>query len=224
MCFQNITQQLANIQYSLADRVLDEDCFSKLSRVAGADVSFSVDNKAVAAVVVLKLEDLEILEKRTLPVELFFPYISGFLGIREADPVISALNTLKHDFDILMINGHGVMHPRGFGLACHVGVLMDVPTIGVAKRLIDERYINVATQKHHASGEFQLIKENNHVLGAFFKGKYVSVGHKTSLKTALDIVEMTSVFKTPEPIRQAHMLATETHQAELKNKSSPKIQ
>lgn len=115
-----------------------------------------------------------------------------------------------------MINGQGVMHPRGFGLACQVGVLRDVPTIGVAKRLIDERYINVATQKHHASHEFQLIKENNHGLGAFFKGKYVSVSHKISLKTVLDIVKMTSVFKTPEPIRQAHILATETHQKGIK--------
>lgn len=89
--------------------------------------SFSADNQAVAAVVVLQLGDLEILEKRTLPVELFFPYIPGFLGVREADAVISVLNTLKHGFDVLMVNGHGVMHPRGFGLACQVGVLFDVP-------------------------------------------------------------------------------------------------
>ena len=113
-------------------------------------VSFSVDNRAIAAVVVLQLGDLEILEKRTLPVELFFPYIPGFLGVRGADAVISVLNTLEHDFDVLMVNGHGVMHPRGFGLACQVGVLCDVPTFGVAKRLIDGRYIKRATQRHHA--------------------------------------------------------------------------
>lgn len=216
MCSYNFTQQLANIQHSLSDLVLEEDCFTKLDTVAGADVSFSVDNEAVVAVVVLQLEDLEILEKRTLPVQLFFPYIPGFLGMREADPVISGLNTLKQKFDVLMINGHGIMHPRGFGLASQVGVLQDVPTIGVAKRLIDERYINVATQKHHTSDEFQLIKENNHTIGAFFKGKYVSVGHKISLKTALNIVERVSIFKTPEPIRQAHILATETFKNLLK--------
>jgi len=72
---------------------------------------------------VLQLEDFKILDKRTLPVELFFPYIPCFLGMREADPVISGLNTLKQDFDVLMINGHGIMHPRGFGLASQVGVL-----------------------------------------------------------------------------------------------------
>jgi len=215
MCIHNFTQEIANIQFSLADRVLEEDCFNSLDTVAGVDVSFSVDNRAIAAVVVLQLGDLEILEKRTLPVELFFPYSPGFLGVREADAVISVLNTLEHDFDVLMVNGHGVMHPRGFGLACQVGVLCDVPTIGVAKRLIDGRYIKRATQRHHAIGEFQLITENNNELGAFFKGKYVSVGHKISLKTALSIVKMTSVFKTPEPIRQTHILATETFKQEL---------
>lgn len=216
MCIHNFTQEIANIQFSLADRVLEEDCFNSLDTVAGVDVSFSADNQAVAAVVVLQLEDLKILEKRTLPVELFFPYIPGFLGVREADAVISVLETLEHGFDVLMVNGHGVMHPRGFGLACHVGVLCDVPTIGVAKRLIDGRYIKRATHRHHSSGEFQLITENNRVLGAFFKGKYVSVGHKISLKTALNIVEMTNIFKTPEPIRQAHILATETFKQILK--------
>ena len=216
MCIHNFTQEIANIQFSLADRVLEEDCFNSLDTVAGVDVSFSVDNRAIAAVVVLQLGDLEILEKRTLPVELFFPHIPGFLGVREADAVISVLNTLEHDFDVLMVNGHGVMHPRGFGLACQVGVLCDVPTIGVAKRLIDGRYIKRATQRHHAIGEFQLITENNNELGAFFKGKYASVEHKMSLKNALDIVEMTSVFKTPEPIRQAYILETETFKQELR--------
>lgn len=177
--------------------------------MGGVDISFSVDNKAVAAAVVLELKGLEVIETKTLETELFFPYIPGFLSIREVEPSLSVLNTLKHDFDVLMVNGHGIMHPRGFGLASHVGVLRDCPTIGVAKRLIDERYINVATQRHHAEDQF-LISKNGCVIGAFFRGKYVSVGHRISLKTALNVVERTSIFKTPEPIRQAHLLATET--------------
>jgi deoxyribonuclease V len=209
MCFGNLTPQLASIQYSLADKVTENDDFSRFERVAGVDISFPVDDKAVAAAVVLELEGLEVIETKTLETELFFPYIPGFLGIREVEPSLSVLNTLKHDFDVLMVNGHGVMHPRGFGLASHVGVLLDCPTIGVAKRLIDERYINVATQRHHAGDQF-LISKNGRVIGAFFRGKYVSVGHRISLKTALNVVERTSIFKTPEPIRQAHLLATET--------------
>ncbi|BDZ67354.1 endonuclease V [Methanobacterium ferruginis] len=214
MCSCNLTQLLTDIQYSLADRVIEEDCFCKLDRVAGADISFSVDNRAVAAVVVLELEGLEVVEKKTLDVELFFPYISGFLGVREADAVISVINTLEHGFDVLMVNGHGVMHPAGFGLASHVGVLLDVPTMGVAKRLIGGRYIKLATQSDHTP-EIQLIKYDNRVVGAFFKGKYLSVGHRISLKSVLEITMRTSVFKIPEPLRQAHILATETFKHEL---------
>ncbi|MCC7551084.1 MAG: endonuclease V [Methanobacterium sp.] len=214
MCSCNLTQLLTDIQYSLADRVIEEDCFCKLDRVAGADISFSVDNRAVAAVVVLELEGLEVVEKKTLDVELFFPYISGFLGVREADAVISVINTLEHGFDVLMVNGHGVMHPAGFGLASHVGVLLDVPTMGVAKRLIGGRYIKLATQSDHTP-EIQLIKYDNRIVGAFFKGKYLSVGHRISLKSVLEITMRTSVFKIPEPLRQAHILATETFKHEL---------
>ncbi len=79
--------------------------------MAGVDISFPVHNKAVAAAVILELEGLEIIETETLETELFFPYIPGFLGIREVEPSLSVLNTLKHDFDVLMVNGHGVMHP-----------------------------------------------------------------------------------------------------------------
>jgi deoxyribonuclease V len=215
MCSSNLTQLLTNIQYSLAEKVVEEDCFDILKTVAGVDISFSVKNEAVAAAVVLELEGLEIIEKKTLDVELFFPYMSGFLGIREVNAVISVVNTLEYDFDVLMVNGHGIMHPKGSGLASHVGVLLDVPTMGVAKRLIGGRYINQATQRDHANREVQLIKYDKRAVGAFFRGKYVSVGHKMSLKTALDIAIQTSIFKTPEPLRQAHMLATETFKHRL---------
>ncbi|MDD4811055.1 MAG: endonuclease V, partial [Methanobacterium formicicum] len=94
MCFGNLTPQLASIQYSLADKVTESDDFRRLERVGGVDISFSVDNKAVAAAVVLELKGLEVIETKTLETELFFPYIPGFLGIREVEPSLSVLNTL----------------------------------------------------------------------------------------------------------------------------------
>ena len=218
MCSYNFSQLLANIQYSLADCVVEEDYFRKLETVAGVDISFSVDYEAVASAVVLELESLKFVEKKTANVELFFPYMPGFLGLRESNGMITVVNTLEHDFDVLMVNGHGIMHPHGFGLASHVGVLLDVPTMGVAKRLTGGRYIKEATQRDHAHNEVQFIRHNNSVVGAFFRGKYVSVGHKISLESALDIIMKTSIYKTPEPIRQAHMLATETFKQQLRNK------
>jgi deoxyribonuclease V len=87
----------------------------------------------VAATVIINLEDLEIIETRILEVELLFSYKPGFLGFREANAMVLSLNSLKMDYDVVMVNGHGVLHPRGFGLASHVGIMIDKPTLGVQK-------------------------------------------------------------------------------------------
>ena len=204
MCSYNLTQKLADIQYSLSKKVIEQDSFEKLQRVAGVDVSFEKDSSAVAAAVVIDLDDLTVIEAKTMEVEILFPYISGFLGFRESDAVISVLRKLSSDFDVLMVNGHGIMHPRGFGLASHVGLLMDVPTIGVAKRLIKGNY------KYTDDNSLKTIEFMNKSVGACDKQKCISIGHKISLKTAVNIVIKTSIFKMPEPVRQAHILATNT--------------
>jgi deoxyribonuclease V len=210
MCSFNLIQQLYDIQNTLARQVITEDGFENLERVAGADVSFSLDDKAVAAAVVLELDDHKVVEKQTFPVTLEFPYVPGFLGIREASATMSVLKNIKSNFDVLMVNGHGILHPRGFGLASQVGILMDVPSIGVAKRLIKGRYIHQASQPHPGKETPQFILDSKRVLGAFFRRNYVSVGHKISLNTALGVIKRSSIHYTPEPLRQAHVLATET--------------
>jgi len=161
----NLTQKLAEIQYNLSKKVIEEDSFEKIQTVAGADVSFEKDNSAVAAAVVIDLDDLKVIDAKTIEVELLFPYISGFLGFREADAVVSVLKKLNSDFDVLMVNGHGIMHPRGFGLASHVGLLMDVPTIGVAKRLIKGNY------KYTDINSLKTVEFKNKSVGACDKQK-----------------------------------------------------
>jgi deoxyribonuclease V len=210
MCSFNLIQLLYNIQNTLARQVITEDCFENLERVAGADVSFSHGNKAVAAAVVLELDDCEVVDMQTIPVTLEFPYVPGFLGFREASATVSVLKKIKSDFDVLMVNGHGILHPRGFGLASQVGMLMDVPTLGVAKRLIKGRYIQQASPPQPGIETPQLILDSKRVVGAFFRKNYVSVGHKISLNTALGVRKRSSIYNTPEPLRQAHTLATET--------------
>lgn len=206
----NLTQKLADIQYNLSKKIIEQDSFENLQTVAGVDISFPKGSSAVAAAVVINLDDLEVLEEKTLEVELLFPYISGFLGFREADAIISVLRELNSNLDVLMVNGHGIMHPRGFGLASHVGLLMDAPTIGVAKRLIGRNY------KYECNNSLKTIEFMNKPVGACDKHKCISIGHKISLKTAIDIVLKTSVFKTPEPIRQSHILATNTMKDKVK--------
>jgi deoxyribonuclease V len=202
-------QSLAKIQSNLSREIIMQDSFEKIQKVAGVDVSFEKDNIAVVAAVVIDFKTNEILEEKTLKVEMLFPYITGYLGFREADAMISVLKTLKNSYDVLMVNGHGVMHPRSFGLASHVGMLMDQPAIGVAKRLSHGKY------KFNVENRTKYVLLNNETVGAYIKGKYISIGHKISLKTAIEVVLKTSIFKMPEPIRKAHILATHTMKNEL---------
>lgn len=202
---------LKDIQRKLVATIIPEDRFNKPDTIAGADVSFSQNTQAVAAAVLLDLNTLEVIKKETQEVELLFPYISGFLGFRESEAIISVLKKLNNEFDVLMVNGHGMLHPRGFGLASHVGVLLDVPTLGVAKRLIKSIHI-----KSDASSP-QLLKYKNQTVGAYINGNYVSIGHKISLKTVMDLVSKTSRFRMPEPLRLTHELATKTFKQKLSN-------
>ena len=146
----DLNTNLACIQDVLAKKVVEGDIFDEnvvasLENIAGVDVSFSQDNQAVAAAVLLNRSPLKIIETSTQKVELLFPYIPGFLGFREADAMVSVLNRLEDDFDAVPVNGHGIMHPRGFGLASQVGLMIDRPTIGVAKRLIVGSHIKGGT-------------------------------------------------------------------------------
>lgn len=209
MCSFNLMQSLAKIQSNLSREIITQDSFEKIQKVAGVDVSFEKDNIATVAAVVIDFKTNEMLEGKTLKVEMLFPYITGFLGLREADAMISVLKTLKNNYDVLMVNGHGIMHPRSFGLASHVGMLMDQPAIGVAKRLSHGKY------KFNVENMTKYVLLNNETVGAYIKGKYISIGHKISLKTAIEVVLKTSIFKMPEPIRKAHILATHTMKNEL---------
>ncbi|MEN4020491.1 MAG: endonuclease V [Methanobacterium sp.] len=199
-----MTQKLAKIQNKLSKEIIKQGNFKKIEKVAGVDVSFEKDNFAISAAVIIDFEELGIIEEKTLKVEILFPYIAGFLGFREAYAMISVMKTLKNSYDMLIVNGHGIMHPRGFGLASHVGLLMDTPAIGVAKRLAPGNY------KFKDENSIKYVLSGNETVGAYIKDKYVSIGHKISLKTAIDVVLKNSVFKMPEPIRKAHILATKT--------------
>lgn len=205
----DITQNLGEIQNKLSKEVIKEDSFQKIEKIAGADVSFEKDNIATAAAVIINFKTLHVVEGKNLKIKMLFPYIAGFLGFREADATIEVLKTLKNSYDVLMINGHGILHPRGFGLASHVGLLMDTPTIGIAKKLPPGKY------KFKTEYDIKYVLSGNKIVGAYIKGKYISIGHNISLKTAIDVVLKTSVFKMPEPIRKAHILATETMKNEI---------
>lgn len=185
-----------------------------LRLVGGVDASFSKDT-ILAAVVVLDYPTMQPDEQATVELPLTFPYIPGLLSFREAPAVLAALGKLSGLPDVLLIDGHGLAHPRRFGLACHVGVLLDLPTIGCAKSVLMGKCFTLGDTAGSAA---ELIADGQ-VVGMAVRTRdnvkpiYVSVGHRVDLPCAVRIVLACAMgYRLPEPIRQAHLLAGQERQ------------
>ena len=169
----------------------------KKIRVAGVDVSYK-ERKAKAAIVVMDLE-FNVLKEKTITCNVNFPYIPTYLSYREAPIILKLLKTVNDEFDVLLIDGNGILHPRRFGLASHVGVLLNKPTIGVAKSLLMGKVKDT------------LVYDGDEVIGAelSFGGKpiYVSAGHLIDLETSVEIVRKFTKKYEPEVLKLAHKLA-----------------
>jgi deoxyribonuclease V len=196
---------LAENQRRLSTRVVAEDAFDSIAVVAGVDAAYSGDRAFGACVVVD--EELRVVESSSVSFEAGFPYVPGFLAFREAPVAMLAARSVA-GFDVLLVNGHGVAHPRGCGLACFVGIGLDAPTVGVARGLLVGEV--GATQW----GWAPVIYEGD-VVGAELRREgaspiYVSVGHRVSLESCVDIVSRLRVGGgLPEPLRLAHLSAEE---------------
>jgi len=164
--------------------------------VAGADGAYH-DEKAVAASVVIDYDSLKPVEVRTARARVTFPYVPGLLSFREAPVVVSALRKLRHKPDVCVVDGHGLAHPRKFGLACHIGVIMNQPTIGVAK----SRLFGMQVEETLVDTEENVIAK---ILRLDKKSLYVSVGHKISLEDATRIVKHCLTKRGLEPLLLAH--------------------
>ncbi|XP_015998794.1 endonuclease V isoform X4 [Rousettus aegyptiacus] len=218
-------------QAVLKARVVDRDteawqrdpAFSGLLRVGGLDVSFVKGDSvsACASLVVLSYPKLEVLYEDCRMVSLTAPYVPGFLAFREGPFLVDAVQRLQEKEphlspQVLLVDGNGVLHPRGFGVACHLGVHTDLPSIGVAKKLLQvDGLENNALHKEkirllQAGGDtFPLTGGSGAVLGMALRSHdhstkplYVSVGHKMSLEAAVRLVRSCCRFRIPEPVRQ----------------------
>ncbi len=201
--------ELSRIQEEVSDRVIKEDRVGEPETIAGCDVSFSEKNKAFAACVLMKYPELEEIDSNVVEAKIDFPYIPTFLAFREIQPMLNAVK--KIESDIYMVDSQGIAHPRRAGLASHLGVVIDKPTIGVAK----SRLCGNAKEPDPKKGSYSILRENGEKIGAVLRTRtrvkpiYVSIGHKVSLEKAIDITLKSSPkFKIPEPIRAAHKLAT----------------
>jgi len=196
------------LQVLLSKRVICEDRLPDPVRlVAGVDVAYIAED-SVCAVTVLDYETMNLVEKSTSRQKTRFPYIPGFLSFREVPPAVSAIRKLTLRPDVFLVDGHGYAHPRRLGFASHLGLVLDAPTIGVAKSLLCGEVRNRVDDKWKP-----VVHEGEIVGRAVFKSShakpiYVSVGHKVSLETAVGIVlHCSKEQRIPEPLRQAHSAA-----------------
>lgn len=195
------------VQRRLADRVRRGAPPRPIRTLAGVDCAFSADGgRCLAAAVVWDLESHRVIEERGAWRPLRFPYVPGLLSFREAPAVLAALRALRSEPDAVMCDGHGFAHPRRFGIACHVGVLCDRPTLGVAKsRLVGEH-----REPGVRRGSRAALRDRGERIGTVLRTRdgvkpvYVSVGHRLDLATAERLVLACSEgFRLPEPTRLA---------------------
>jgi deoxyribonuclease V len=202
------------IQEQLKDRVIDFDCLGKVKHVAGVDIGFE-DNYAIskAAVAVLTYPELELVEQAIARIPTAFPYVPGYLSFREIPAILAALPQLNITPDLILCDGQGLAHPRRLGLACHLGVLLDIPTIGVAKSLFIGQHEQVPLEK----GSWKPLVDKDETIGVVLRSRtkvkpiYVSIGHKISLPTAIEYVNgCLTKYRLPETTRWADRLASHT--------------
>ncbi len=202
-------------QVSLRRRVSLTDDFGDIKTIAGVDLSFSSDgNTAYAVVVVLSFPDFRVLETRYAAAPVPMPYVPGLLSFREAPIALEAFAQVETVPDMIFVDGQGQAHPRGFGIACHLGVLLDVPSVGVAKSYLYGQYDRAQALEPGISTPLSS-KDGAHVIGSVVQTKlrtnplYVSPGHKVSVDSATKLVlECLRGYRLPEPTRQAHLLIT----------------
>lgn len=201
------------IQKELAQRVVEEDAFGPVAYVGGVDVGFENKNKVTrAAVAVLAFPELTLVEESIARLPTSFPYVPGLLSFREGPAIMRALDGLATRPDLLLFDGQGIAHPRRLGIASHIGVLRDVPSIGVAKsRLWGKAREPLAREK----GAWIPLWHGDEVVGAVVRTRtdvkplFVSVGHRVTLQTAVEyVLACTTRYKLPETTRWAHRLAS----------------
>jgi deoxyribonuclease V len=205
------------IQNQLRAEVVLSDDFGPVRYVAGVDAGFEDDgNTTRAAIVVLDFPELTVVERVLARRPTTFPYIPGFLSFREIPAVLAALELLQITPDLLLCDGMGILHPRRFGIASHLGVLTNLPTIGVGKSPFIGSHQPVPDER----GAWEPIRHRGEIIGAALRTRvgtkplYISPGHRISLESALDyVMRCTPRYRLPETTRQADHLASHEKQA-----------
>jgi deoxyribonuclease V len=197
------------LQKELASRVDTQTPLPRCDLVAGADISYNVRSPVFyAAVVVLRTTDWSIVEKQEAVRESPFPYVPGLLSFREGPALLDAFARITSPVDAVMFDGQGIAHPRRLGIASHLGLWLEVPTLGCAKSLLTGKYKEPGRQR----GSLAPLVDKGDVVGSIVRTRdgvkpvFVSAGHKIDLASAVRLtLESAEGYRIPEPTRQAHL-------------------
>lgn len=200
------------VQNQLRSAVILEDRLDDVCHIAGIDVGFEDNYRFTwAAVVILSFPELAIVETAIARVPTAFPYVPGFLSFREIPAILPALDQLKTQPDLIFCDGQGYAHPRRLGIASHLGVLIDRPTIGVAKSRLVGTHVEVPPE----IGKWVELMDEEEQIGVVLRSRskvkplYISSGHRISLPTAIDyVLACITKYRLPEPTRLADKLAS----------------
>ncbi|NJL22192.1 MAG: deoxyribonuclease V [Leptolyngbyaceae cyanobacterium SM1_3_5] len=196
----------------LRSNIITTDQLGEVRYVAGVDAGYEDNGETTrAAVAVLSFPDLKLQEQAIAHRPTTFPYVPGFLSFREVPAVLAALEQLTIAPDLLLCDGQGLAHPRRFGIACHLGLLVDLPAIGVAK----SRLIGTHPELGEEKGAWVPLMQKEETIGAVLRTRsrtnplYISIGHRISLETAIDyVMRCTPKYRLPETTRIADKLAS----------------
>ncbi|HEV8386579.1 MAG TPA: endonuclease V [Nitrososphaera sp.] len=182
------------VQLEIARQVIDRDDFGEINSVCAVDVAYDDSNAYCSAVVMSRSG--EPIESANTMSKIESPYVPGLLMLRESPPIIRTLEKIRNGYDLLLVDGHGLLHPRKCGIACYLGVKLDKPTIGIAKSLLCGTLRN--------NGSIELDGEIlGHTIGEGRKMLYISVGHRISLGSAVSLALELGKGTTPEAMKQA---------------------
>lgn len=197
------------LQRDMATRVCEMPLAREPRTIAAIDVHLR-DQHGIAAAVMVDYPSLEVMEQRIVDGDVTFPYIPGLLSFREAPLCLSAIRSLAQAPDLLLVDGHGRAHPRRFGLACHLGLELEIPTIGVAKSILIGSFGPLGIERESTSP----IRSDGEIIGMVVRTRtgvsplYVSVGNLITLSEAVVwTLNTTTRYRLPEPSRSAHRLA-----------------
>jgi len=215
------------LQRQLAQRIIREDQLGEVHHIAGVDMAINEENgMARAAVVLLSYPSLEIQERHVYEEPVRMPYIPGLLSFREAPCVLDAFARLQQQPDLVMVDGQGIAHPRRLGIASHLGLWLELPTIGCGKSILTGHHRTLGEE----AGSWVPLVDNDETIGAVVRTRthvkpmIISLGHRISLETSLRyVLACCRGYRLPEPTRQADKLSKDNAWQEPQQEQQPTL-